>query len=75
MFLRGLLNITGGEGARDRLDSELFSRHFLYVVRLWHMGITTGVDVAARPGLVGALGSFAVDAGRFGAQQARARAV
>ena len=30
------------------------------------MALTTGVGVAARPGRVGALGSFAVDAGRFG---------
>lgn len=30
------------------------------------MALTTGVNVAARPGRVGALGSFAVDAGRFG---------
>ena len=36
------------------------------VVGIWHMALTTGVDVAARPGRVGALGSFAVDAGRFG---------
>jgi hypothetical protein len=38
----------------------------LYVVEPWHMALTTGVNVAARPGRVGALGSFAVDAGRFG---------
>jgi hypothetical protein len=30
------------------------------------MALTTGVNVPARPGRVGALGSFAVDAGRFG---------
>jgi hypothetical protein len=30
------------------------------------MALTTGVNVAARPGRVGALGLFAIDAGRFG---------
>ena len=30
------------------------------------MALTTGVNVGARPGRVGALGSFAIDAGRFG---------
>jgi len=30
------------------------------------MALMTGVNVAARPGRIGTLGSFAVDAGRFG---------
>jgi hypothetical protein len=34
--------------------SELFARQFLYVVGLWRMALTTGVNVAARPGRVGA---------------------
>ena len=47
-------------------DSELLARHFLYVVGLLHMALTTRVNVVARPGRVGALGSFAVNADRIG---------
>lgn len=56
-----------GRGAGDRPDSWCRAKCIsLYVVGLWSMALTTGVDVAAEPGRVGALGSFAIDAGRFG---------
>ena len=78
-FVRGLLTSLEAEGmAIVRTPECLFSGHFLHVVGRWHMALTAGVDVAARPGRFGALGSFAVDAARFGeagGQQARARAV
>ena len=74
MFVRGLLTPEAEGLAIVRTPNGSLAI-LLYVVKLWHMALTTGVDVAARPGGVGALGSFAVDAGRFGAQQARARAV
>jgi hypothetical protein len=65
MFVRGLLT-PEAEGWRSSGLRICSLAILLYVVELWHMALTTGVDVAARPGGVGALGSFAVDAGRFG---------
>ena len=65
MFVRGLLTLEV-EGPAIVRTPNCSLAILLYVVKLWHMALTTGVDVAARPGRVGALGSFAVDAGRFG---------
>jgi hypothetical protein len=65
MFVRGLLT-PEAEGLAIVRTPNCSLSILLYVVKLWHMALTTGVDVAARPGRVGALGSFAVDAGRFG---------
>jgi hypothetical protein len=65
MFMRGLLT-PEAEGLVIVRAPTFCTRTLLYVVGLWHMALTTGVNVAARPGRFGALGSLAVDAGRFG---------
>ena len=65
MFVRGLLTLEA-EGLAIVRTPNCSLAILLYVVKLWHVALTTGVNVAARPGRVGALGSFAVDAGRFG---------
>jgi hypothetical protein len=74
MFVRGLLT-PEAEGLAIVRTPNCSLVILRSVVGIWHMALTTGVNVAARPGRVGALGSFAVDAGRFGGQQARARGV
>ena len=65
MFVRGLLT-PEAEGLAIVRTLNCSLAILLYVVELWHMALTTGVNVAARPGRVGALGWFAVDASRFG---------
>jgi hypothetical protein len=68
MFVRGLLTLLEADGLAivrtPNCSLGIFYTSWDY--GLWHMALTTGVNVAARPGRVGALGSFAVDAGRFG---------
>jgi hypothetical protein len=59
MFVRGLLT-PEAEGLAIVRTLNCSLAILLYVVKLWHMALTTDVDVAARPGRVGA---FAVDAG------------
>ena len=75
MFLRGLLTLLEAEGLAIvrtpgfalgillfALGILLFALGILlYVVGLWRLALTTDVHAAARPGRVGALGSFAVD--------------
>ena len=65
MFVRGLLT-PEAEGLAIVRTPNCSLAILLSVVGIWHMALTTGVNVAARPGRVRALGSFAVDAGRFG---------
>jgi hypothetical protein len=65
MFVRGLLT-PEAEGLAIVRTLNCSLAILLYVVELWHMALTTGMNVAARPGRVGALGWFAVDASRFG---------
>jgi hypothetical protein len=49
MFVRGLLTPEAEGLAIVRTPNGSLAI-LLYVVKLWHMALTTGVDVAARPG-------------------------
>src|SRR5215213_3336306 len=64
MFVRGLL--TPETEGLAIVGLLICARNFVLRRATMAYGGTTGVNVAARPGRVGALGSFAVDAGRFG---------
>ena len=64
MFVRGLL--TPETEGLAIVGLLICARNFVLRRATMAYGGTTGVNVAARPGRIGALGSFGVDAGGFG---------